>query len=301
MQVSCNQLDTHLKKTLSPLYLISGDEPLLTQDARDSVIATAKSQGFLDREVMHVDSEFRIEVLIESIQNQNLFSEKKIIDVRNPAAKCNTEMLEVFQHFLSQPMPDRLLIISTEKLTPAQQKSSWFDYLKKNAVFIPIWPITPDAFPSWILQRARKINRTLSPDIVKMISHYCEGNLLAAEQTIEKLHINFPNADITKEQLITVLSDHARFNLFDLSTALRTADTKKIIRILTRLQQTGEEPVLALWHIARFIRENIATHRNADKMKAALQQAAMVDAIIKGAAPGDPWQALLALSLSCKP
>jgi len=301
MQVSCNQLNAHLEKTLSPLYLISGDEPLLIQDTRKQIIKTARTHGFSDKAVMHIDSGFRIEALFESIQNQHLFAEKKIIDIRNPNGKCDATLFALFQQYLSHPSTDRLLIISTEKLTPAQQKSSWFDYLKKHAVFIPVWPITIDALPSWIMQRARQSTITLSPETAKIIAHYCEGNLLAAQQAIEKLQIHYANTTITQEQVMTVLSDHARFNLFDLSIALRNADTQKIIRMLIQFQQTHAEPILVLWHIARFIRENITSNKNIYKMKKALQQAANVDVLIKSASDKAIWQALLALSLMCKP
>ena len=65
------------------------------------------------------------------------------------------------------------------------------------------------------------------------------------------------------------------------------------MRILTRLEQTGEEPTLVLWAICRKLRENSAS----DKAKKALQKAARVDEIIKGARIGNVWQALTELCL----
>ena len=41
MQITQKQLITHLKQILSPLYLLSGDEPLLLQETRDEIIKAA--------------------------------------------------------------------------------------------------------------------------------------------------------------------------------------------------------------------------------------------------------------------
>lgn len=300
MQLSYTQLNAHLKKTLSSVFLISGDEPLLVQDAHDIIILAAQSQGFSEKQTVYIESGFTAETLLNIIYNQNLFSDKKIIDIRQTGGKVDAELFSVLKCFLEKPNPDCLIMVTTEKLTPASQKTSWFDFLKNKAVYVPLWPISVEALPAWITERAKKYNMIFSEEISTLLSHYCEGNLLAAKQTIEKLQLQFADSTVTREQLIKTLSaDHARFNLFDFSDALKKKDSKKIIRILSRLQETDEEPVLVLWHITRIIRENLSDKKMQEKMKAALQFAAKTDAVIKGATPGDVWQALLNLSLRC--
>ncbi len=289
MQVSLPQLDAQLKKAIPPLVLISGDEPLLVQDARDKVFLQATVRGFSEREMIYMDSSFKIESLLSSTQNQSLFSEKKIIDLRNPTEKFDTAITNFLQSFLSNPSDDRIMVISTGKLTPAQQKAAWCDNIKKNALFVAIWPISLEAMPQWIMERAKQSGLTIPIDLANMIAHFCEGNLLAAHQVIEKLNLMHANSVITREQLIAALSDHARFSIFDLSNAIAKRDAKKTVRIMTRLQQSGEEPVLVLWNLSRVLREK--------NMKQGLQKAAMIDQIIKGASTGNAWQGLLELSL----
>jgi DNA polymerase-3 subunit delta len=45
------QLSTHLEKPLAPLYVVHGDEPLLTIEAADAIRAAARKQGFEEREI----------------------------------------------------------------------------------------------------------------------------------------------------------------------------------------------------------------------------------------------------------
>lgn len=292
-QITLKQLPTQLKSKLLPIYLLSGDEPLLIQEARDSIFRVSQSLGFSDKEVCHMDTGFHPETLLASFHNHSLFADKKIVDIRNPSAKFDTSIITLFQSLFSNPNDDFLIVISTNKLTAAQQKSEWCDIIKKQGVFIPIWPVSLNELPQWITERAKKLNLNLSTPLVNLLAAYCEGNLLAAHQALEKLHALHSETEITRDQLISVISDDARFNIFDLSESMMRGNAKKVARMITRLEQTGEEPTLVLWAICRKLREN-NHHPNAKK---ALQYAATVDEIIKGGKIGNVWQALLQLSL----
>lgn len=292
-QITLKQLPTQISNKLLPIYLLSGDAPLFIQEARDRIFFAAKSLGFTEKEVFHMDAGFRAETFIGSIQNQSLFSEKKIIDIRNPNAKFEAIIITLLQSIFSNPSDDYVIVISTDKLTAAQQKSEWCELIKKHGVFIPIWPLQLNEFPQWIDERAKKLNIHLPSTLINLLASYCEGNLLAAHQTLEKLSTLYADAEITREKLIGVISDDARFNVFDLADAMMRGTAKKVTRMITRLEQTGEEPTLILWAICRKLREN----SNHPKVKKALQCAAQVDEIIKGGKTGNVWQALLQLGL----
>ena len=55
MKTQPAQLPQLLKKSLAPVYLISGDEPLLVQESCDQVRAAARAAGFHDRMTYHAD------------------------------------------------------------------------------------------------------------------------------------------------------------------------------------------------------------------------------------------------------
>ncbi|HLD84267.1 MAG TPA: DNA polymerase III subunit delta, partial [Coxiellaceae bacterium] len=89
-----------IKKPLAALYLISGDVPLLTQEMRDAIFLTAKAEGFSEKITLHVGIDYSFEKLFERVQNHSLFSEKTLIDIRNPQAKWDKETLDFFNHYL---------------------------------------------------------------------------------------------------------------------------------------------------------------------------------------------------------
>ena len=244
------------QKELKKLYLISGDEPLLVQEARDAIFIAAKQIGFSEKETVYVDSGFQVDTLTSLLYNASLFGDKKIIDLRNPAAKFDATLTACLQYYLEGTITDRVLIITTEKLTLTQQKSMWLAVIKKYGIFMPIQPIDVNALPKWIMERAKKSGVILSIEMATIIAAGCEGNLLAAQQMIEKLSLLFPHTEINKTQLMSVLADHARFTIFDLSDAITKKNSKKMVRIVSRLQQMGEEPTLILWAICQQLRKH---------------------------------------------
>jgi len=52
MQLRADQLATHLTKTLAPLYVLHGDEPLLVIEAGDAIRRAAREKGYTEREVL---------------------------------------------------------------------------------------------------------------------------------------------------------------------------------------------------------------------------------------------------------
>lgn len=278
-------------------YWISGDELLLVEEMRNRIIHDAQSNGFSEIHRCYIEPGFQIHTLLSLTQNNDLFSNKKIIDIRNPQAKMDADFIAYLEAFLSNPDDNCLLIISSDKLSTAQQKTKWFELVKKKMIHKAVWPIRSNQLPQWIISRAKNMGLTLSLPVASRLAAFTEGHLLSAQQALEKLALLYENAVIDQHQLNAVLADHAQFSIFDLSEMLFASshqNQKKIIRIVNRLQQTGEEPALVLWAICKKLREKIAFFPSA---KEKLQKAAMVDEMIKGARSGDVWQAMLELCL----
>ena len=58
MKLAPAQLGKHLQGTLAPVYVISGDDPLLCQEAADAIRTAARQQGFDERQVFSADASF---------------------------------------------------------------------------------------------------------------------------------------------------------------------------------------------------------------------------------------------------
>lgn len=58
MQLRAEELERHLARSLAPLYVIHGDEPLQSLEAADAIRAKARAEGYAEREVLAVERNF---------------------------------------------------------------------------------------------------------------------------------------------------------------------------------------------------------------------------------------------------
>ena len=121
MQVKPEALSRQLAGSLAPVYLISGDETLLVEEACDAVLAAARAQGYSERSVLHVDAGFKWHDLLQDAASMSLFAERRIIDVRNPGAKFDKDASEILREYCQAPADDTLLLIRCTRLDPRQK------------------------------------------------------------------------------------------------------------------------------------------------------------------------------------
>ena len=83
--------------------------------------------------------------------------------------------------------PDILLLVSCGKWDTSLRKSKWATVLARAGVLVEIWPVKPHQLPQWIRNRMVAAGLDPEPDAVAMLANLVEGNLLAAQQEIDKL------------------------------------------------------------------------------------------------------------------
>lgn len=318
---------THNTK-LGTCHLISGDDPLLVQEARDQLCQHARQQHQTERHIVTIDSPNDWQQLTQLTQNLGLFSQAQLIDVRNPSAKFDKHVQQLLHDYVSQPNPDTLLIISCGKLTAAQKKAKWFKALEPQLHCQFIWPLQPRELPQWIQARLRQHQLSADKESIRLLIELTEGNLLATNQAIEKLALLYPQQTITTTHITQVVHDSAQFNIFDLVNYALAGQTKRVLRAIDTLQATGGEAILVLWALSREVRElyslvqqyqrgvampQLLAKQWASKkpllqaaiprlsltaLDALIKRAQQTDLIIKGVAPGNPWHQLKSIAIT---
>src|SRR3990167_3836172 len=150
MQLRIDALDTHLTKSLAPLYVITSDEHLLALEAADKIRKTARAQGFSEREVLMVERGFKWGELLAANQSQSLFGDKKLIELRIPTGKPGKDGGQALQQYAAHLNPDNVTLITLPKLDWATQKAAWVATLQQSGVYIEIPMIERAQLPAWI-------------------------------------------------------------------------------------------------------------------------------------------------------
>ncbi len=320
MRISIEQLPRALANALAPVWLIAGDEVLLTGEAADAVRARARALGFTGRELFISERSFDWSELLASSRTLSLFAERRIIEVRMPSPRPGREGGAVLAKLATDPAPDTVLLVITTRPERDTWPSAWFKAFEKHGVFVQTRPVEIDRLPKWIADRAARHGLTIDLEGAKLLAERVEGNLLAAHQEIEKLALLHAGGRIGAHEVRTAVANSARYDLFQLGEAALEGDASRSLRILEGLRAEGAEPPLVLWVLCRALRAHAeartgtfppAYGQQAERREALLKRAvhrttgqaleplflgaARVDRQIKGIAHGDPWTSLTGL------
>lgn len=322
MKLRANQLNKHFSsQPWLPAYIISGDDPLLTQEACDEVRKAARTSGFTEREVFQIENNFDWSDLLESANSMSLFGDRKLMELRFPKAKIDDKGKKAISQYMENPSPDNLLLIIFPRLEKRFTSTQWFQTLETQTGFCQIWPIEDKQLPQWIRQRLMNAGYQPTNAAVDLLAERVQGNLLAAAQEVEKLTLFVAPGPIDDATIEACVSDHARYNIFDLVDQAVQGNLSQALKMLNFLKASGTEPTLILWALAKELRtlqavshqveQGIPTakaFRDArvwDNRKPLLQKALgkltsrdfqgglsiayQADQTIKGLAPGTPW------------
>ncbi|MEX0606124.1 MAG: DNA polymerase III subunit delta [Marinobacter sp.] len=252
MKATPAQLNQLLSKKLAPVYLVSGDEPLLVQEACDEIRKTARTAGYEDRVTFHADKQLDWRSVAEECGALSLFAEKRRIEIHLPTGKLG-DGRDVIEQFLASPADDIVLLLISVKLDPAELRRKWYKTLQNEGVHVTVWPIDPDKFPGWLQQRAKAQGLTLTRGALDMLVHRLEGNLLAASQEMDRLALFSKTKTIDEEVVEQAVQNSARFNLFELVTELLMGDVANAQKIIGALEQEGDNPLGLLAVLSRDI------------------------------------------------
>lgn len=321
MKLKPEALTGHLHKNLLPLYWLSGDEPLLLDEAQSALRHAATARGFTERHRLEVDTQFEVNDLTQLLQNGSLFGDQKLIEL-HAAGKLPTALCTYLGDISARLPSDTVLILITPKLDSAVTKTKYYQAIEAVGCHITLWPIETAQLPQWLNQRARKHGITLTPEALQLLSDCVEGNLLAAAQLLDKVALQYPGQSISEEQLSPLLSDNSRYDVFEWVSAWLQGNAQKAWHILQKLHSEGIEPTLLVWALSKELRVLYRLHQqrrtdslanlfqqhriwpkrqpefeaalkriSPDQCLTALQQLAHIDRIIKGAVADDPWAA----------
>jgi len=232
---------------LSPIYLLSGDEPLQMMEAADAVRRVAKHQGYLEREILRVEPGFEWSSLGQSADEMSLFSQQKILDLRlekqSPAAKGSKALVA----YTKRIPDDKILLITCQKLDARQKNSAWVKALSAAGVMVQFWDLSTAQTLGWVAKRLRQKGMQPTQEAVQLLTDRVEGNLLAAAQEIDKLKLLFGETPIDESKILDAVSDSSRFSVFDLTGAVSIGDTKRVQHIMYHLRSEGVATPLVLW------------------------------------------------------
>ena len=329
MKLDPRQLRTRLKDGLSPVYLVSGDEPLLVDETLDALRTAAVKHGYTERERHIAERYFDWDDLANGLQSMSLFAERRLIECRLPTGKPGQDGGKFFTALAGDPPPDTVFVVITPKLDKRTMSAKWVKSLLNAGDHIPLYAPSPAELPDWLTARLKAVDLEIDRDALELLSAQVEGNLLAAKQEIDKLALLADQPRVDAELVRRSVADGARFDVFQLGDAALAGNRARVARVLYGLENEGIAAPLVLWSLVRECSAlaEIATRmaggqsagqamnqmriwntrqglyrqalkgRKAGFARRLIAAAARADRVVKGSLPGQPWAALMELSM----
>ncbi|MEI6068728.1 MAG: DNA polymerase III subunit delta [Methylococcaceae bacterium] len=329
MRIKPEQLGAALKKSLAPVYFISGDEPLQLGEIADAIRKAAKKAGFSNREILSAETGFEWNQLAFTADSYSLFADKKIIDLRLPSGTPGIEGSKALIAYCERLPEDTILLVTAGKIAGSALKTKWLEALDKKGVVIQVWPLEGNDLIHWLQQRAKQRELHIEAEGLRILASRIEGNLLAAAQEIEKLYVLYGAANLSRQQITEAVADSSRYDVFKLMDSVLAASIGRILKVLSGLRSEGVATPIVLWALTRearvLIKMKLAISQGQnrevvfknnqiwDKRKQLISNAlsrlsdrdlnnilvlsAKADRQIKGQESGDAWETLLALCL----
>jgi DNA polymerase III subunit delta len=138
LKLTPDALSTHLEQHLLSVYLISGDEPLLTGEAADAVRAGARAKGFSERDVHFMERGSDWDDVRASAGNMSLFGSRRIVEIRIPTGKPGMTGSAALVAMLEVDDRDTVFLILTPRLDRDAQSSSWVKAAESRGAWVQV-------------------------------------------------------------------------------------------------------------------------------------------------------------------
>ena len=318
-----------LQKNQQSKFLLLGDEALSRKEAFDIIRQFAKEKTYTEKLSFTVDRFFKWDQCASSLSSQGLFSQKRIIEIIIPSGKINAEGGDSFYKILQNLTQNDLLVVHLPQIDKETKFQRWFKEIEKIAYTIKLDEIKPTELAFWLKKRASLLTIDLDEESIQLISQLVHGNMLAADQELNKLALLFPGQSISYEKVSQSISNVSRYDTYELTDYVLNGDQMKTLLTLNFLKEEGQNPISITSSLSWVLKpmleikeldfkgQSLENHLTKSRifgdkliftkkamsffslkhLRAAIQKLSEIDKISKGVSPGDAWLETMRLCL----
>ncbi len=327
------------ERVLDTCYIIYSHDNFLTEQTRTIVKQRIRKEHTFQNQVWDIHSHVDWEQ-IRALHSPSLFDHHLLIDLRwNQSFTLSVK--EALEKFLDEIQINHqtvrsICLVSCLNIPLATYRTHWFQQLLKKGTFISLRKPNTAQFPHWLATRLAAIKLHLDEKALLYLSRAVENNFIAIEQIIQKLRLVYTKETPTLlnlKQLKLIVADDATFEIHALVDAIMVEKAERCWRILNHLRVKNAPTMLILAYLVRLLRllsclyyatrngmllneafkkyrvwkmqqayfQKVLPSCSATTLKNFFQFIYQTEQMIKGAVPGDSWQALekLVLNLAC--
>ena len=227
------------------VFLIHGPDQFLIELERNKLVYKLKKDGHLEREIFLSNTpSFSYEELMKE-QYIDMFSSKKIIDLRLEKApsKSEAELLEEFLKNLPEEISIILSLLGLENI----KSRAWFKKLLNYSKDYEVKKIWPNQKKQWLKGLSKSFNIDISEEEIDLIIEKTQGNLLSSYQELKMVKV------LNGRPKSNFISESSNFDIFNLSNSILKEDIEESLQILDYLKLQKGSEALVIWGLFREI------------------------------------------------
>jgi DNA polymerase-3 subunit delta len=185
-------------------------------------------------------------------------SEKRLIIIKDLLADNTADTQEKIIESLENT-PDFCVLVFVENKTPDRRLSA-FKHLSKTATTEEFQPPNPIQLTNWILKETQERKGSIAKPEAEFLGGVTGPDLWKLSNEINKLISSTNGTPITKKLIEDLVTPSLSSSIFKLTDALAGKNRHDSLRIFKTLVDSGEDPAMIFYMIARHFRILIQTH-----------------------------------------
>ncbi|MFN3476603.1 MAG: DNA polymerase III subunit delta, partial [Candidatus Methylomirabilales bacterium] len=237
---------------VAPVYYLYGEEDLLREEALKAFISTLIPAGgpAFDLESMSGET-VSAEGILASLQTPPFLAPRRVVLIRD-ADRLEAAALQRLAAYLENPVESSCLVIEAKKL---DRRTRFAQVLERKGVVLRFPPLRGEAVRRWLKERAERLGKRLTPDAMELLLTLLGEDLRALSNELDKVILFVGGRrDIEASDVEAVVGEQRARTVFELVEAVGGRRIEASLQCLSRLLETGEEPLAILGMLARQIR-----------------------------------------------
>ncbi|MCX6133379.1 MAG: DNA polymerase III subunit delta [Ignavibacteriales bacterium] len=236
----------------APIYLFHGEEDLLIDEGIQLIVSKALDEGTkgFNLDVVY-GSKAEAKDVVAHATSFPMMSAKRVVVVKEFEKLATTEIAkEIVSAYVNNPLESTVLVLVS--IAPDFRKKPFTD-LKKRAEVIECKPLYDNQVPAWIAERIKRQGREANAEACRLMQAYVGNSLRSLQNEIDKLFVFIGDRKkVNVEDIAAVVGATKGYTIFELQNAIGRKDAKESIRILERMLEAGQAPLMIIVMLTRF-------------------------------------------------
>lgn len=237
------------------LYFIYGDESFSIEEEIRAV--KARFPHFQPEEF---SGKFELKELMDAVNTMGLFSQGKLLFLKNPWLLTETLTdtdFKAFQEICIAAQTNQVVMIMASLDQTVDQRKKQITFLKKSAVckeFKSFKDWEQDKVLQWIRQRITAKGKKIDQDALIMLEQTGGTNLRHLDREIEKLITYVREKPVITEADIQAVTVGSGGTTFQFNEAMKSRQLRETMAFLEDLFENGEDPIRLFGLVAANLR-----------------------------------------------